>query len=78
MRQIIQPKIVGDSLGLPPFATLFLLYLGFKIRGISGMILAVPIGILAVNLYQFGIFDSLIANVKLLAEEINRFRREQQ
>lgn len=78
VRQIIQPKIVGDSLGLPPFATLFLLYLGFKIRGISGMILAVPIGILAVNLYQFGIFDSLIANVKLLAEEINRFRREQQ
>lgn len=78
VRQIIQPKIVGDSLGLPPFATLFLLYLGFKVRGISGMILAVPIGILAVNLYQFGIFDSLIANVKLLAEEINRFRREQQ
>lgn len=77
VRQIIQPKIVGDSLGLPPFATLFFLYLGFKLHGISGMILAVPIGILAVNLYQFGSFDSLIANVKLLIHEINRFRREE-
>ena len=38
------------------------------------MILAVPVGILVVNLYQFGIFDSLIANIKLLAEEINRLR----
>lgn len=76
VRQIIQPKIVGDSMGLPPFATLFFLYLGFKLHGISGMILAVPLGILAVNLYEFGVFDSLIANVKLLAEEINRFRRE--
>ena len=29
VRQIIQPKIVGDSMGLSPFATLFFLYLGF-------------------------------------------------
>ena len=75
VRQIIQPKIVGDSLGVPPLATLFLLYLGFKVRGISGMILAVPLGIIAVNLYEYGAFDSLVENVKLLAEEINRFRK---
>lgn len=74
VRQIIQPKIVGDTMGLSPFTTLFLLYLGFKLRGISGMILAVPVGILAASLYQFGVFDSLIENIKLLAEEINRFR----
>ena len=33
VRQIIQPKIVGESMGLPPLMTLFLLYLGFKLRG---------------------------------------------
>ena len=32
-RQLIQPKIVGDSMGLPPLLTLFLLYLGFKVKG---------------------------------------------
>ena len=77
VRQIIQPKIMGDSLGLSPFATLFFLYLGFKLRGISGMILAVPLGMLAVNLFQYGIFDSLIHNIKLLIEEINHFRKEE-
>ncbi len=75
IRQVIQPKIVGDSLGVPPLATLFLLYLGFKIRGISGMILAVPVGLIVVNLYEYGAFRSLLENIRLLAGEINRFRR---
>ncbi len=74
-RQMIQPKIVGDSMGLPPLMTLFLLYLGFKIRGISGMILAVPLGILGMKLYEYGMFDSLIRNVRLLVREIEEFRR---
>lgn len=74
-RQMVQPKIVGDSMGLPPLLALFLLYLGFKARGISGMILAVPLGILAMRLYEYGMFDSLIENVKLLVREIGQFRR---
>ncbi len=74
-RQMIQPKIVGDSMGLPPLMTLIFLYIGFKVRGISGMILAVPLGLLAIKLYEYGMFDSLIANVKLLVQEVERFRR---
>ncbi len=74
-RQMAQPKLVGDSMGLPPLFTLVLLYIGFKVKGISGMILAVPLGILAIRLYEYGIFDSMIENVKLLAKEIERLRR---
>lgn len=62
-------------MGLPPLLTLVLLYIGFKVRGISGMILAVPLGILGMKLYEYGMFDSLIENVRLLAEEIERIRR---
>ena len=72
IRQVIQPKIVGDSMGLPPLATLFFLYLGFKFRGIAGMIIAVPVGILFIRFYGYGAFDGLIRNVKLLAEEIRK------
>ena len=75
VRQLIQPKIVGDSMGLPPLMTLFLLYLGFKVRGIAGMILAVPIGLIFINFYKYGLFDSLIRNVKLLIREIDSFRK---
>jgi len=76
VRQIIQPKIVGDSMGLPPLLTLFFLYVGFKIRGLSGMILAVPAGMVGVKLYQYGAFDSLIGQIKLLVQEIDKFRKE--
>ena len=55
---------------------LLFLYLGFKISGVAGMILAVPIGMLFLNLYEFGAFDSLIYSVKTLLHDINVFRRE--
>ncbi len=76
LRQIIQPKIVGDSLGLSPFMTLFFLYLGFKLHGLSGMILAVPVGIVLLNLFQYGAFDGLLTNLRLLWAEVEHFRRE--
>ena len=75
VRQIIQPKIVGDSMGLPPLLTLVFLYVGFKIRGISGMILAVPVGLVGVKLYEYGAFDPMVEQVKLLVQEINRLRK---
>ncbi len=75
VRQIIQPKIMGDSMGISPLTTLLLLYVGFRLSGISGMILAVPAGIVIINLYHYGVFDSLIHNIKLLAEEVEHFRK---
>lgn len=77
VRQIIQPKIVGDSMGLPPLLTLLFLYIGFKVSGLSGMILAVPVGIVGLRLYQYGAFDALIGQIRLLIQEIDRFRREE-
>lgn len=76
IRQLIQPKIVGDTMGLPPLLTLFLLYLGFKVQGIAGMILAVPLGLLVINLFKYGFFDSLLQNIKILAEDVNEFRKK--
>lgn len=74
-RQIVQPKLVGDSMGLPPLLTLFLLYLGFKADGIAGMILAVPIGLLFVNLYHYGAFKGMTDSLGTLTRDIKRFRR---
>ena len=75
VRQIIQPKIVGDSIGLAPVPTLFLLYIGYKIGGVLGMIIAIPVGIIVVNLYQAGVFDTARDSVLILAKGINSFRK---
>lgn len=75
VRQIIQPKIVGDSIGLAPMPTLFLLYVGYKFGSVLGMIVAIPIGIIVVNMYEAGVFDTTRESLRILAEGINSFRR---
>lgn len=74
-RQLIQPKIVGDSIGVPPLPTLFLLFVGYKVAGVIGMILAVPIGIIIYTMYQEGAFDTSVNSFKILVAGINRFRK---
>ena len=54
VRQLIQPKLVGDSMGLKPLVTLVFLYMGYRVGGIFGMIFAVPVGLIVINLYKAG------------------------
>ena len=75
VRQLIQPKIVGESLGMPPIPTLFLLYIGWKISGVWGMILAVPIGLVFVNLYKEGVFATTKDSILILSKDLNAFRK---
>lgn len=74
-RQLIQPKIVGDSVGVPPIPTLFLIYIGYKVSGVVGMILAVPLGLIVYTLYQEGAFTTTKDSITILVDGINRFRR---
>lgn len=54
VRNIIEPKIVGDSLGLNPLVTLISMYVGLTFFGVMGMI-ALPITVMAaINLHREG------------------------
>lgn len=75
VRQVIQPKIVGDSIGMDAIPTLFLLYIGYRAAGVLGMILAVPIGIILVNLYEEGVFDTTRQSLRILVAGFNHFRK---
>ena len=37
IRQIIEPKIVGDQVGLPPVITLMAMFLGVRFMGVFGL-----------------------------------------
>lgn len=75
VRQIIQPKIVGDSIGVPPVPTLFLLYIGYMVGGVLGMIIAVPLGLIVWTLYKEGAFDTTKNSVQILVSGMNHFRK---
>lgn len=74
VRQLIQPKLVGDSMGLKPLLTLVLLYIGYKAGGVFGMIFAVPIGMIVINLYKAGAFDYILDDMKILVEGLLSLR----
>ncbi len=74
-RQIIQPKMVGDSIGVDTLTTLFLLFIGYRLSGILGMIIAVPAGLILIQLYEAGAFEHVISNIRELAESIGEWRR---
>lgn len=51
IRQYIEPKIVGDSLGVHPLVTLAGLYFGLKLFGFMGMFI-VPISVMIVKAFN--------------------------
>lgn len=75
VRQLIQPKFIGDTIGVKPLPTLFLLYIGYRFFGVIGMIIAVPIGMIVMNLDGAGVFDTTKNSVRLFVKKINDFRR---
>ncbi|HJC34167.1 sporulation integral membrane protein YtvI [Mediterraneibacter glycyrrhizinilyticus] len=76
VHQLLQPKLVGDSVGLNPLVTLILLYIGYRMGGILWMILAVPIGMVLINMCQAGAFDYIFDDVKILAGGILGLKEE--
>ena len=75
VRQVIQPKFVGDSVGLNPLLTLVLIYIGYKVGSVLGMIFAVPIGMIVINLFKAGAFDYILNDVKILVEGVLSLRK---
>lgn len=71
-RQLLQPKIIGDSIGMETLPTLFLIYTGFKLKGMGGMILFLLLGTVAVSLYRLGLFDRKLQRMKRLIREYRK------
>ena len=64
VRQMIEPKIVGESLGIHPLLTLLAMFVGLRAIGIAGMVLFPIAMVFVVQLYKMGTFDNLLGNKK--------------
>ncbi len=76
LHQFLQPKFVADSIGLNPLATLLCMYTGYKIAGVLGMVVMIPVGLITVNLVKAGAFDYIIDDVKILIKGILSLRQQ--
>ncbi len=75
VKQVLQPKMVGDSIGISPLATLVFMFIGYRFYGVIGMIIGIPVGMVLVNLYRIGMFERIIRGFKIIVHDINDFRK---
>ena len=73
LHQVLQPRLIGDNVGLDPLLTLLFLYIGYRFGGFLGIIIAIPLGVLFVDLYKVGTFDSFLSDLKELLAGIREF-----
>lgn len=69
VRQLLEPKILGNQIGLHPLVTLTCVYVGLQLFGILGMFL-LPVAFLIIrNFYYAGAFDWLVDRQAMQGEE---------
>lgn len=73
VHQLLQPKFVGNTVGMDSFTTLICMYVGYRVSSVFGMILAVPIGIIIINLYKEGAFNNLILDIKSMMVDFSTY-----
>lgn len=78
VRQILQPKLVGDSIGISPMETLIFMYVGYKVKGLLGIIIGIPIGMILINFYKAGVFDGIIEDIQYIANDIINIRKHKE
>lgn len=64
VRRLIEPKMVGDSIGINPLMTLIFMYVGYRFGGVIGMIFAVPIGAIVIDFYEIGAFNEPLSGIR--------------
>jgi len=77
VHHMIQPKLVGDEVGLNPLPTLLFIYIGYRMGGFLWMILAVPLGKILINMYKTGAFDYILDDVKILVRGVLSLREKE-
>ena len=71
MRQLVEPKIVGKSIGMHPLFTLMSMYAGYRIFSVGGLILGPLTLMLIISFYKVGLFDDIIRFFKKIFARIS-------
>ena len=75
VHQIVQPKLIGDSVGLDPFASLLFMFIGYRVGSVSNapasyrLIRIIPTGIARI------IPTTLVWCVREVVNDFNNFRK---
>ncbi len=59
IRNIVEPKIIGERVGIHPLITLLLIFIGLRLMGVLGIFILPVLAIVIIELYKRGKLDFL-------------------
>ncbi|MBO4872408.1 MAG: sporulation integral membrane protein YtvI [Lachnospiraceae bacterium] len=75
-RNILSPKFMGQTMGLSGLMTIFSMLVGFRLYGVIGLVFAIPVGMLVVEVCQYGVFKPAIGVLKEMAATIGGYLKK--
>lgn len=60
VRRILEPKILGETIGLSTFMSVLCLFIGYQFFGAFGLILGIPCGVIIKYIYELGLLKNLL------------------
>ena len=72
-RNFLQPIFCGVEFGLNALTTMIAIFIGFQLKGLVGMIFAIPIYTMIVFLYRNRFFDNFTNSLKYFYNRIEEF-----
>ena len=74
-RNFLQPIFCGVEFGLNALTTMIAIFIGFQLKGLVGMIFAIPIYTMIVFLYRNHFFDNFADSLKYFYNRIVEFKK---
>ena len=71
-RNFLQPIFCGVEFGLNALTTMIAIFIGFQLKGLVGMIFAIPIYMIIIFLYRNHFFDDFLNGIKYFYEKIKK------
>ncbi len=69
VRNIVQPKILGESIGIGALTSLISIWVGYKLYGFIGMLIMPILATVLYKFYDVGLFDWFFLSHKKVTEE---------
>lgn len=63
VRQLVEPRIVSNNIGIHPIFTLIAMYTGFKIIGVLGLFVGPIVLIILKNIFSVSIENGIIKSI---------------
>ncbi len=63
VRQLLEPRIVGNNIGIHPVFTLIAMYTGFKFSGIIGLFIGPIVLIILQNVFETMIDNGIVKTI---------------